>query len=145
MTKMVGYGQQRFLVEIGALHVLDRNGMYLSLEELYEKLLDGKSGCNWELFEAYRHLKSLGYVVGRHGIPWSVKGLKIKSGTCSLESSQESNEMLEMEQKNKNSIIELFNNMQITEVTLAFHVYLPNSKFRKSSPGDQSFILCMSR
>ncbi|KAE8718017.1 hypothetical protein F3Y22_tig00110020pilonHSYRG00455 [Hibiscus syriacus] len=134
-----------FLVEIGALHVLDRNGMYLSLKELYEKLSDGKSGCNWEVFEVYRNLKSLGYVVGRHGIPWSVKGQKIKSGTCSLESSQESNELLEMEQENKNSIIELFNNMRITEVTPAFHVYLPNSKFRKSSPGDPNFILCMSR
>ncbi|KAK8671729.1 hypothetical protein V6N13_038316 [Hibiscus sabdariffa] len=134
-----------FLVEIGALHVLYGNGIHLSLKELYEKLSDGKSGCDWELFEVYRHLKALGYVVGRHGIPWSVKGQKIKSGTCSLESSQESNELLETEQENKNSIVVLFNNMQITEVILAFHVYLPNSKFRKSSPGDPSFILCMSR
>ncbi|MBA0848698.1 hypothetical protein Goshw_005791 [Gossypium schwendimanii] len=134
-----------FLIEIGALHVLDGNDIHLSLKELYEKLSNGKSGCYWELFEVYKHLRSLGYVVGRHGIPWSVKGQQIKSGTCSLEGSQESNEMLEMEPKDENSVIELFNNMQITDVSPAFNVYLPNSKFRKSSPGDPSFVLYISR
>ncbi|XVF31296.1 hypothetical protein REPUB_Repub16aG0133800 [Reevesia pubescens] len=134
-----------FLIEIGALHLLDEKGICLSLNEVYEKLSDVNSGCYWELFEVYRHLKSLGYVVGRHGIPWSVKGQKIKAGTCSLQGSQERNELLEMESKDKNSIIELFDNMQITEVSLAFDVYLPNSKFRKSSPGDPSFVLYLSR
>ncbi|XVF31297.1 hypothetical protein REPUB_Repub16aG0133800 [Reevesia pubescens] len=139
------YPDVRFLIEIGALHLLDEKGICLSLNEVYEKLSDVNSGCYWELFEVYRHLKSLGYVVGRHGIPWSVKGQKIKAGTCSLQGSQERNELLEMESKDKNSIIELFDNMQITEVSLAFDVYLPNSKFRKSSPGDPSFVLYLSR
>ncbi|XVE95912.1 hypothetical protein REPUB_Repub02eG0176200 [Reevesia pubescens] len=134
-----------FLIEIGALHLLDEKGICLPLKEVYEKLSDENSGCYWELFEVYRHLKSLGYVVGRHGIPWSVKGQKIKAGTCLLQGSQERNELLEMESKDKNSIIEMFDNMQITEVSPAFDVYLPNSKFRKSSPGDPSFVLYLSR
>ncbi|XP_022766643.1 uncharacterized protein LOC111311492 isoform X2 [Durio zibethinus] len=48
-----------FFIEIGALHLLDENGICLSLKELYEKFSDGKSGCYWELFEVYRHLKFL--------------------------------------------------------------------------------------
>ncbi|KAK6244205.1 hypothetical protein QUC31_010614 [Theobroma cacao] len=133
-----------FLIEIGALHLLDENGICLSLKEVYEKLSD-ESGCYWELFEVYRHLKSLGYIVGRHGIPWSVKGLKIKTGTCSLQGSEERNELLEMEPKDTSIIIDLFDNMQINEVSPAFDVYLPNSRFRKSSPGDPSFFLYLSR
>ncbi|KAK3217914.1 hypothetical protein Dsin_011884 [Dipteronia sinensis] len=31
---------------------------------------------------------------------------------------------------------------KIHEVRLVFDVYLPNSKFKKSSPGDPSFVLC---
>ncbi|XP_022744097.1 tRNA-splicing endonuclease subunit Sen54 isoform X1 [Durio zibethinus] len=131
-----------FLIEIGALHLLDEKGICLSLKEVYEKLSCEKSGCFWELFEVYRHLKSLGYVVGRHGIPWSVKGQKVKAG---IQGNQERNELLEMESKGKNSIMELFNNMQIIEVSPAFDVFLPNSKFRKSSPGDPSFVLYLSR
>ncbi|XVE75575.1 hypothetical protein DITRI_Ditri12bG0104600 [Diplodiscus trichospermus] len=134
-----------FLVEIGALHLLDERGICLSLKEAYEKLSYAKGGCFWELFEVYRHLKSLGYVVGRHGVPWSVKGQNIKAGTCSLRGSQDRNELLEMKSKDKNSIIDLFNSMQIIDVSPAFDVYLPNSKFRKSSPGDPSFVLYLSR
>ncbi|XWS66318.1 hypothetical protein CRYUN_Cryun05aG0189500 [Craigia yunnanensis] len=100
-----------FLIEIGALHLLDEMGICLSFKEVYEKLSYEKSGCFWELFEG----------------------------------SQERNESLEKESKDKNSIIELFNNMQIIEVSPAFDVFLPNSKFRKSSPGDPSFLLYLSR
>ncbi|XVF75761.1 hypothetical protein PTKIN_Ptkin13bG0213200 [Pterospermum kingtungense] len=134
-----------FLIEIGALHLLDEKGICLSLKEVYDKLSFEKSGCFWELFEVYRHLKSLGYVVGRHGIPWSVKGQKTKAGNCTLQGSQERNELLEMDSKDNNTIIELFHNMQITEVSPAFDVFLPNSKFRKSSPGDPSFVVYLSR
>ncbi|KAJ0771075.1 putative tRNA-splicing endonuclease, subunit Sen54 [Helianthus annuus] len=34
--------------------------------------------------------------------------------------------------------------MQINEVRPVFDVYPPNSKFRKSSPGEPMFILCVS-
>ncbi|OMO51043.1 hypothetical protein CCACVL1_30039 [Corchorus capsularis] len=134
-----------FLIEIGALHLLDEKGKCISLMEVYEKLSVEKSGCCWELFEVYKHLKSLGYVVGRHGIPWSVKSVKTISQTCSLQGCEEKKELLEMEPKDKSSIVELFASMQINEVNPAFDVYLPNSKFRKSSPGAPSFVLCLSR
>ncbi|KAK9947079.1 hypothetical protein M0R45_012515 [Rubus argutus] len=65
----------------------------------------------WEEFRAYKELKSLGYIVGRHGIPRSVK-------------KGESEEM------------------QTSEARPIFDVYRPNSKFKKSCPGDPIFVLC---
>ncbi|KAK7839438.1 hypothetical protein CFP56_018033 [Quercus suber] len=35
--------------------------------------------------------------------------------------------------------------MHINEARPVFDVYLPNSKFRKSSPGDPSFVICLTR
>ncbi|KAF3655919.1 hypothetical protein FXO38_14450 [Capsicum annuum] len=52
------------------------------------------------------NLKSLGYKVGRPGIPWSVR-------------------------RSKN-------------LRLGFDVYPPNSRFRKSAPGDPCFVLCLA-
>ncbi|KAL5058116.1 hypothetical protein RYX36_029721 [Vicia faba] len=50
-----------YLMELGALHLVDDENRSISLIEMYDKVAGGKSGCCWELFEAYRHLKSLGY------------------------------------------------------------------------------------
>ncbi|XP_010261645.1 PREDICTED: tRNA-splicing endonuclease subunit Sen54-like [Nelumbo nucifera] len=55
-----------FLAEILAVHMLDVDDTTLFLKDLYEKVAEGKSGCCWETFEVYRHLKSLGYIVGRY-------------------------------------------------------------------------------
>ncbi|CBI29808.3 unnamed protein product, partial [Vitis vinifera] len=132
-----------FLAELGALHLLDDNDVPISLKGIYDKVSQGKCGCCWESFEAYRHLKSLGYIVGRHGIPWTSKGAK----TCldSHQGTPEGNSRTDEGSEEENSTIELVNNMHITEVKLLFDVYLPNSKFRKSSPGDPSFVLCLTR
>ncbi|CAN4118476.1 unnamed protein product [Withania somnifera] len=37
----------------------------------------------------------------------------------------------------------MFSNMQIGGLRLAFDVYPPNSRFRKSAPGDPCFVLCL--
>ncbi|KAK9290446.1 hypothetical protein L1049_008616 [Liquidambar formosana] len=133
-----------FLAEVGALLLLDDNDISLSLRDIYVKVAEGKGGCSWEDFEVYRHLKSLGYIVGRHGIPWTMKSVKSSSSSVSLQGTPEGSKIIERESEDKSSIGELFNNMQINELRPVFDVYLPNSKFRKSSPGDPSFVLCPS-
>ncbi|KAL3755253.1 hypothetical protein ACJRO7_002322 [Eucalyptus globulus] len=35
--------------------------------------------------------------------------------------------------------------MDLNELKLVFDVYLPNGKFRKSSPGDPSYVLSLTR
>ncbi|KAK9904514.1 hypothetical protein M0R45_000658 [Rubus argutus] len=99
--------------EMGALLLLGESDTGLSLEDIYVKMSGGKNRCCWEEFRAYRQLKSLGYIVGRH--------------------------------EEIRSVIGLFNEMQINKVRPVFNVYLPNSKFRKSSPGDPGFVLCFTR
>uniref|UniRef100_A0A2N9H6E5 tRNA-splicing endonuclease subunit Sen54 N-terminal domain-containing protein n=1 Tax=Fagus sylvatica TaxID=28930 RepID=A0A2N9H6E5_FAGSY len=130
-----------FLMEIGALLLLDDNGTSLSLKDIYAKA----SGGSWELFEIYRHLKSLGYIVGRHGIAWSMKGVKSNCQSVSLQGSPQRSEVVDLEPEDERSIVGLFNHMHINEARPIFDVYLPNSKFRKSSPGDPSFVICLTR
>ncbi|XP_010253833.1 PREDICTED: uncharacterized protein LOC104594977 [Nelumbo nucifera] len=40
-----------FLAEIGALHLLDVDDTTLFLKDLYEKVVEGKSGCCWVTFD----------------------------------------------------------------------------------------------
>lgn len=96
-----------------------------------------------EYYEAYKHLKSLGYIVGRHGIPWSRRRSKANSivNQDTLEPAQSGDE----ESRNSILIYEMINNMQIGGLRLAFDVYPPNSRFRKSAPGDPCFVLCLAR
>ncbi|XP_019259271.1 PREDICTED: uncharacterized protein LOC109237421 [Nicotiana attenuata] len=68
-----------YLAEIGALHLFSNDDTPLSLEHIYNKVAEGNRGCSSEYFEAYKQLKSLGYIVGRHGIPWSVRRSKVNS------------------------------------------------------------------
>nr|DAD44901.1 TPA_asm: hypothetical protein HUJ06_003131 [Nelumbo nucifera] len=106
-----------FLAEIGAHHLLDVGDTTLFLKDLYEKVAEGKSGCCWETFKVYRHLKSLGYIVGRYGVPWTMKS----NNGC-------------------NSALQ-----GTTKTSAVSDIYLPNSKFRKSPPGDPSFMLYVTR
>ncbi|KAK9135312.1 hypothetical protein Syun_014642 [Stephania yunnanensis] len=130
-----------YLVERGALVLLDVNFMVLPLENMYGMISDGKSECSWESFQAYKHLKSLGYIVRRHGVPWTLKIDKSSADLTSLDASSENSDKLEPEI----SVTKLLLNMQINDMKPAFDVYLPNSKFKKSSPGDPSFLLFLSR
>ncbi|KAL5810521.1 hypothetical protein ACOSQ4_027089 [Xanthoceras sorbifolium] len=138
-----------FLAEIGALLLLDDSDTSLSLKDIYEKVGKEKIGCCWPLFEVYRHLKSLGYIIGRHGVPWTMKvstgrGVNNTGDFVSLQGSPETNGVMGLESREESSVIDLFNNLQIHEMRLVFDVYLPNSKFKKSSPGDPSFVLCLT-
>ncbi|XP_022973338.1 tRNA-splicing endonuclease subunit Sen54 isoform X2 [Cucurbita maxima] len=133
-----------FLIEVGALHLLDHDNSSLSLKDVYKKVAEGKSECIWEQFEVYRHLKSLGYIVGKHKVPWSVKGAR-NGGDISSRSSIENKGSTDFESEDEKSICELLNAVQLNELTPIFDVYLPHSKFRKSSPGDPNFMVCLTR
>ncbi|KAK4776752.1 hypothetical protein SAY86_005440 [Trapa natans] len=116
-----------FLAEIGALVLVDENGTGLSLEGIYGKLAEEKNGCCWEHYEVYKHLKSLGYIVGRRGVPWTLKSV----GTDALTEDR--------------FITDRLGKLDLNGLEPAFDVYLPNGKFKKSSPGDPSYVLCLTR
>ncbi|XP_061339049.1 uncharacterized protein LOC133285783 isoform X2 [Gastrolobium bilobum] len=124
-----------YLMELGALHLLDNGDRSISLIEMYVKVASRKSGCCWELFEVYRQLKSLGYIVGRHGVAWSLKSIKSSHKSGTLEGTEESKQVEDMGTKVELSINKLFSELQINDLRPDFEVYLPNSRFRKSSPG----------
>ncbi|KAJ9565726.1 hypothetical protein OSB04_001692 [Centaurea solstitialis] len=134
-----------FLAEIGALHLLDDEDKCIPLEDIYKKVAKGVGGSSWESFEVYRHLKSLGYIIKRHGVCWSMK--RNKSVPASVEIEPGSQRIINNGNDDMTSItetMELFRAMQINELKPVFDVYPPNSKFRKSNPGNPIFVLCIS-
>uniref|UniRef100_R7W9W8 tRNA-splicing endonuclease subunit Sen54 N-terminal domain-containing protein n=1 Tax=Aegilops tauschii TaxID=37682 RepID=R7W9W8_AEGTA len=62
----------RFLVERGALVLLNDKDVTIAMEEIYGKIAGGSYGCSRLAFQAYKHLKLLGYIVGRYGVPWTM-------------------------------------------------------------------------
>ena len=70
------------------------------------------------------------------------KGVNDTGDFVSLQGSPERNGVVDIELREESSVIDLFNNLQIHEVRLVLDVYLPNSKFKKSSAGDPSFVIC---
>lgn len=131
-----------FMAEIGALHLL-RDDHCLSLEEIYKIVSQGKFGCFWESFEVYRHLKLLGYVVGQHGVPWTLKRLT-KNESKLIEATEGINGKSDREHEDKSTVVEMFKGMHLDEAKPVFDVYPPNSNFKKSSPGNPSFVLCFT-
>lgn len=122
--------------EIGELQILgneDDDDVVISLKGLYEMIAEEKSGCCWESYEVYRYLKGLGYILGRHGVPWTSKGDAIMTpsgGECPEEDV---------------TVTKLLGDMQLCcDARAVFDVYLPNSRFKKSSPGEPSFVACLS-
>ncbi|XP_073154811.1 uncharacterized protein [Henckelia pumila] len=114
--------------------------MYCSIEETL-KLEDDRSrhGCSWEFFEVYRHLKYLGYIVGRHDIPWSSKNFKpdatVEEGSREFDLTRENGSISSC------FLTEKVSALQLSETKPMYDVYTPNSKFKKSSPGSPCFVL----
>ncbi|KAJ9565528.1 LOW QUALITY PROTEIN: hypothetical protein OSB04_001494 [Centaurea solstitialis] len=132
----------RFLAEIGALHLLDDEDKCIPLEDIYKKVAKGIGGSSWESFEVYRHLKSLGYIIKRHGVCWSMK--RNKSVPASVEIEPGSQRIINNGNDDMTSITETMDSMQINELKPVFDVYPPNNKFRKSNSGNPLFVLCIS-
>ncbi|KAL8061551.1 hypothetical protein ABFX02_02G092900 [Erythranthe guttata] len=131
-----------YLAEIGALDIVNSDDTPLPLSDMYAKLAEDKNrhGCSWDSFEVYRHLKFLGYIVGRHGVPWSMKNGKIKIDA--QDGMTEFRGIRDRGSLDNSFITEMFGNMHLGETRPMFDVYPPNSKFRKSSPGNLAFVLC---
>lgn len=132
-------------MELGALHLVDNCDRSISPIEIYEKIAGKKSGCCWELFEAYRHLKSLGYIIGRHDVVWSLKSIRSSHKPAALKGTEENRQLVDTGSQVELSINELFGQLKINDLKPDFDIYLPNSRFRKSSPGDPNFLLYLSR
>ncbi|CAN6470599.1 unnamed protein product [Victoria cruziana] len=137
-----------YLAERGALLLLNDGAGYFQLKDIYSLVAEGAYGCSWKCFEAYRHLKALGYVVGRHGLVWTTKS---KAGPSSWISSANCERHLESEDLSSEGdgtiLTELLSVMDINNVNalkVNFDVYLPNKQFKKSAPGDPSFMLCVA-
>ncbi|XP_057770769.1 uncharacterized protein LOC130990565 [Salvia miltiorrhiza] len=126
-----------YLAEIGALDILNVDDTPLPLSDMYTKLAEDKEkyGCSWESFEVYRHLKFLGYIVGRHGVPWSMKSVKNKANADGMGESCNVDDSF---------ITDMFGFMHLGGTRPIFDAFPPNSKFRKSSSGNPSFILCLA-
>lgn len=130
---------------MGALLLMDDNDACLSLKDIYGKIAEENRGCCWELFEVYRHLKSLGYIVVCHDVPWTTKGVMRNHKSYSIEGTPENNRVTDSELKNSASIVHMLSNLQVDALRPDFDIYLPNSKFRKSAPGQPAFLLCLIR
>ncbi|KAI3925739.1 hypothetical protein MKX01_003298 [Papaver californicum] len=139
-------GETLFMAEQGALLLVNSDGMVLSLSDMYDMLTEQKSGCSWDSFQAYKHLKSLGYIVSRHGVQWTMKNDKHCSTPTCVADSKDSSGMSATELEEGFSITGCLRNMHIDyEAKPAFDVFLPNSKFRKSSPGEPDFVVYLTR
>ena len=132
-------------MELGALQLLGTDDECIGLEELYSKATGLQDGCCLELFEVYRHLKPLGYIIGLHCVAWSSKGVDSSHKPVGIEDTEENRQAEDSGSKDEQSINELFSQMQINELRPDFDVYLPNNRFRKSAPGDPSFLVYLSR
>ncbi|KAJ6844955.1 uncharacterized protein M6B38_288335 [Iris pallida] len=132
-----------FMAERGALLLSDCDDTILSIKDIYKKITNLKDGCSWDCFKAYRHLKSLGYIVGWYGIPWIMKTTLGCGNSDPRQSTQDGNGIFCQEVEY--TLSNCFRDMQLDEMKPAFSVHLPNNKFRKSSPGDPSFLLCVLR
>ncbi|KAL8260475.1 hypothetical protein R6Q59_028428 [Mikania micrantha] len=89
------------IIKIGALQLLDDDDQCIPLEDIYKKVAKGVGGSSWESVEVYKHLKSLGYIIKRHGVCWTMKRA-MTAPPCVTE------------------IVELFSSMQINDVKPVF-------------------------
>ncbi|KAI3912034.1 hypothetical protein MKW98_007561 [Papaver atlanticum] len=136
-----------FMAELGSLVLVNSDDSLLSLGDMYAMLTEQKSGCSWDSFKAYVHLKSLGYIVGRHGVQWTMKKDKQHGSTPSgVGDAKDSNGISISGLEEEFSITDCLRDMHINnEAKPTFDVYLPNNKFKKSSPGEPDFVVYATR
>src|SRR3954463_12272513 len=125
---------RRFLAERGALVLLDDKDETIGMEEIYGKIAGGSYGCSWDAFQAYKHLKLLGYIVGRYDVPWTMKHSRPDEATDYPDSMDGTSQLFDRTYGACNDITKLLKGMHIDGLYASFKVHLPNSKFKKSSP-----------
>ncbi|XP_026418677.1 uncharacterized protein LOC113314118 isoform X2 [Papaver somniferum] len=103
---------------------------------MYFMLNEGRNGCTWDSFLVYKHLKSRGYIVGRHGVQWTLKNESYPSTPTCVGDSKYSSGISVNELEQGFEITDGFRNMQMNNAAKpVFDLYLPSNKFKKSSPG----------
>ncbi|CAM6084126.1 unnamed protein product [Calypogeia fissa] len=65
-----------YMVEQGSLLLLRDDGVATPRQEAYDLLVVPSNGYSWDAYQIFCHLKRLGYIVGRHGTPWSTSKAK---------------------------------------------------------------------
>ncbi|XBI82409.1 hypothetical protein VPH35_091099 [Triticum aestivum] len=129
-----------FLAKRGALVLLDDKDETVGMEDIYGKIATGSYGCSWDAFQAYRHLKLLGYIVGRYDIPWTMKQFRSGDVTNSPVSMDGTSQSFGKANGACNDITKLLEGMRIEGMYPSFKVHLPNSKFKKSSQESLVFL-----
>ncbi|CAO2827334.1 unnamed protein product [Amaranthus hypochondriacus] len=125
-----------FLLQIGALLLVDEEDKEFFLKDMYLKI-EEKNGCSWEGFKVYQHLKSLGYIVGRLGVPWSQKNTR--SSAIRFENSSENNNASNIA-VDKTSIIESLKALQLNGVNPISRVHVP-PEFKQTTPEKSNFVV----
>ncbi|MCL7025211.1 hypothetical protein MKW94_017773 [Papaver nudicaule] len=132
--RMVG-----FMAEQGALVLVDSDDVVLSLKKnMY--LMDS--------LQIYKRLKSLGFI-GRHCVKWTLKNDKQHGTTPTGAEDPKDHSKISIAVLGlgeRLSITEGLREMRINNHTKpTFDVYLPNNKFKKSSPGEPDFVVYLTR
>ncbi|RZC49505.1 hypothetical protein C5167_017923 [Papaver somniferum] len=135
-----------FMAERGALLLVNSDDMVLSLRDMYGMLREWKNGCSWDSFQPYKHLKSLAYIVSRHGVPWTMKNHKHCTSPTCVRDSNNGSALSGTELEEGISITDGLGNMHINyEAKPTFDVFSPNRKFRKCAPGEPNFVVYLTR
>ncbi|XP_024370577.1 uncharacterized protein [Physcomitrium patens] len=148
-----------FMVEQGSL-LLREGERVVDLLEAYSLVSTPSYGCSWNNYQVYSYLKKLGYIVGRHNVPWTVSKKRppmpadeVESITSQFaavktsEGTQETNTACSQLVDSKSAPgfevnTELQGSESSSEMKLMYDVHLPNARFKKSNPGLPAFSLC---
>lgn len=105
------------MVEQGTLELrTGERGM--SQEEAYCLLATPAYGCSWNVYQVFGQLKKFGYIVGRHGVPWTLQENLWKD-------------------EPKASLTH-------GKLELTFDVHKPSGQFQKAKPGAPAFSVCIA-
>jgi tRNA-splicing endonuclease subunit Sen54 len=105
------------MVEQGTLE-LRSGGRGMNQEEAYCLLATPAYGSSWNAYQVFGQLKKFGYIVGRHGVPWTLQENLAKD---------ESKASLTRE-----------------KLELTFDVHKPSGQFQKAKPGEPAFSICFA-
>ena len=131
----------RYLMQREALNLYHQD-CEMPIMTLYSFMMKSEYGCAWDAFKVYLELKTLGYVVSRHNVPWSIS-MNASIGhknilNCSNDELSTCVESLTLSGSFENPD-------RGQDLDLVFDVFAPNSKFKKTDPGIPDFSLLISR